>query len=137
MVQSLELWQKVHADAKPKLLQFLLDTTTVLRKAGKFEEAYTTLEEARTISVAQRGEADAEVQGLVVGLAELKMKQQKPEEALPLYEGALKVLHDTNSPQEVQLLHLMISIYESQKNTSMADKLKADLKAAQEKHGSS
>lgn len=136
MVQSLELWQKVHAEAKPKLLQFLLDTATVLKKAGKLDEAYTTLEEARTTLSAQRGESDAEVQGLVVGLAELKMKQQKPEEALPLYEGALKVLHDTSSPQEVQLLHLMVSIYESQKNTEMADKMKAALKVAQEKHGS-
>ena len=107
----------------------------MLKKAGKFEEAYTALDEARTILSTQRGETDTEVQGVVVGLAELKMKQHKPEEALPLYEGALKVLHDNSSPQEVQLLMLMISIHESQKNTSMAEKLKAELKTAQEKHG--
>jgi tetratricopeptide (TPR) repeat protein len=129
------LWLKVHGDAKQKLLTFMLDTTTVLKRASKYEEAYSTLEQARTILSVQRGETDTEVQGLVVGLADLKLKQKKPEEAIPLYEGALKVLHETGSPQEVQLLHLMISLYESQKNTEAVTRLKAELQTATVKHG--
>lgn len=112
----------------------MLDTTTVLKKAGKLEEAYSTLDEARTVMVAARGDKDAEVQGLVVGLADLKVKQKKPEEAMPLFESALKVLQDANSPQEIQLLHLMISVQESQKNTAAVTKLKEALKTASAKH---
>lgn len=113
----------------------MLDTTTVLKKAGKFEEAFATLDEARNLMSANRGEKDTEVQGLVVGLADLKLKQKKPEEAMPLFESALKVLHETSSPQEVQLLHLMIHTQESLKNSAAVAKLKEDLKVASAKHG--
>lgn len=124
----------MHADAKAKLLPFMLDTTTVLKKAGKLEEAYSTLADARVVMTTARGDNDPEVQGLVVGLADLKIKQKKPEEAVPLFESALKVLHDNNSPQEIQLLHLMISVQESLKNTAAVAKLKEDLKTAIAKH---
>jgi tetratricopeptide (TPR) repeat protein len=134
-LRALKLWLKVHSEAKQKLIQFMLDTTTVLKKAQQYEEAYSTLEQARTISAAQRGETDTEVQGLVVGLAELRMKQKKTEEAIVLYESALKVLHESGSPQEVQLLHLMITLYEAQKNTEAVNRLKEALKVAQAKHG--
>lgn len=113
----------------------MLDTTTVLKKAGKFEEAYSVLEEAKATLANTRGEKDTEVQGLVVGLADLKIKLKKPEEAVPLYEQALKILHETGSPQEVQLLHLMISLHQSLKNTDSVEKLKVDLQAASAKHG--
>lgn len=112
----------------------MLDTTTVLKKAQKYDEAYSTLEQARTVLTAQRGEKDTEVQGLVVGLAELKIKQKKPEEAMPLYESALQVLHETGSPQEIQLLQLMINVYESQKNTDAVSRLNTALKEANTKH---
>ena len=112
----------------------MLDTTTVLKKAQKYEEAYSTLEQARTVLVSQRGEKDTEVQGLVVGLAELKIKQKKPEEAMPLYESALQVLHETGSAQEIQLLQLMINVYESQKNTDAVSRLNTALKEANTKH---
>jgi tetratricopeptide (TPR) repeat protein len=115
----------------------MLDTVTVLKKANKFDEAYAVLEQARTVMSGQKGENDSEVQGLVVGLADIRIKQKKPEEAIPLFESALKVLHDIGSPQEVQLLHLMISVQESQKNTDTVNKLKALLKTAITKHNSS
>lgn len=124
----------MHADAKQKLVPFMLDTTTVLKKAGKLDEAFATLEEARIVLTASKGEKDTEVQGLIVGLADLKLKQKKPEEALPLFESALSILHETGSPQEIQLLHLLISVQESLKNTSAVAKLKEDLKTASAKH---
>lgn len=132
--QSVELWAKVHQEAKQKLLPFMLDTTTVLKRATKYEEAYTTLEEARAILIAQKGDKDNEVQGLTVGLADLKIKQKKLEEALPLYQTALAVLQETNSPQEVQLLNLMIDLQQKLNNEAEVAKLKDALKAATAKH---
>lgn len=112
----------------------MIDTSTVLQHASKFDEAFTVLESAKTALAGEKGESDAEVQGLVAGLATIRMKQKKPEEAYKLFQSALEVLESGNNPQEVQLLQLMISHQESEKKTEEVTKLKEKLKVASEKH---
>ena len=131
----LELWLKVHASAAHKLIPFMTDTVTVLKKATKLDDAYVVLEQARNILAAHKGEKDTEVQGMTVGLADIRVKQKKPEEALPMYLGVLKTLQESSSPQEVQLLRLLISLQESLNNAEAVGELKAQLKTASEKHG--
>lgn len=116
-------------------MQFMLDTVTVLKKAQKLDDAFVTLEQARNVLAAQKGDKDTEVQGLTVGLADIRVKQKKPEEALPIYMGVLAILHESNSPQEVQLLRLLITLQESLSNPEAVGQLKDQLKAAAEKHG--
>lgn len=127
---NIELWEKLHAGNPTIVIPFIVETSTVLQHAGKYEEAYELLEKAKQTLIKEKGENNTDVHAITCALANIKFNMKKYEEAEELYTAALKSLKELNDPNQTPVIRQLILVKQKLNKQDEIASLEEQLKKA-------
>lgn len=111
----------------------MIDTATVLQHAGKFDDSFALLERARKLLVDTHGEKNSNVLAVSCALGNVRLSQNKTEDAEALYSSALVLLKEINDPNHIPVLKQLIKVKQMLGKKDEASKLEEELQEAKAK----
>lgn len=125
--ESVVQWTAIHGEDSPKLARILADTATVYEHGGHLDQAEVFLTKALKCASKGKGEKSPEVQGLICGLGNLLLKQNRLEDAEQQFATAVSNLKDPAHPSVTFAMKLLHSVLVKRGKTEEAAKVEAEL----------